>query len=112
MTIFLGGISIHVGQAILSHLLGFDMQWGATSKEVDDVSFVDEIPRVLKNFKYTFIMCTLCIIMMIVLGTGIGCIPEMWQIKMVIAVWPLLSIVLGHLLLPLLLNPGLMRFTW
>jgi len=27
------------------------MSWGATSKEVDDVSFVDEIPRVLKNFK-------------------------------------------------------------
>jgi len=45
------GISIHVGQAILSHLFSRDMSWGATSKEVDDVSFVDEIPRVLKNFK-------------------------------------------------------------
>jgi len=49
---------------------------------------------------------------MIVLGTGIGVIPEMWRITDIIAVWPLLSIVLGHLTLPLLLNPGLMRFTW
>ena len=38
LMIFLGGVSLHVSQAILSHLFSIDMSWGATAKEVENVS--------------------------------------------------------------------------
>ena len=48
-------------------------QWGATSKEADgNVSFLTEIPIIAKQFKWTFILCGICLTIMIVLGTGIG----------------------------------------
>ncbi|EME46198.1 hypothetical protein DOTSEDRAFT_101420, partial [Dothistroma septosporum NZE10] len=55
LSIFLGGVSLHVSQAILSHLFSIDMTWGATSKEATDTTFFQEVPRLIKNFKGTFI---------------------------------------------------------
>ncbi|KAJ9653900.1 hypothetical protein H2201_009082, partial [Coniosporium apollinis] len=51
LCLFLGGISLHVSQALLSHMFGIDMNWGATAKEVENISFFEEIPRVLNRFK-------------------------------------------------------------
>ena len=34
LTIFLGGLSLHVSQALLSHMFEINMTWGATAKEV------------------------------------------------------------------------------
>ncbi|KAH0556980.1 hypothetical protein GP486_005229, partial [Trichoglossum hirsutum] len=50
MTIFMGGISIHVSQAMVFHMLGIDMSWGATAKEVEDTTFFEEIPKVIGKF--------------------------------------------------------------
>lgn len=61
LTIFLGGISIHVFQAILCHMLSIDMSWGATAKEATRTSFFAEIPTILKKFKFTFIFCILMV---------------------------------------------------
>jgi hypothetical protein len=57
LTIFLGGLSIHVFQAIVCHMLSIDMSWGATAKEATRTSFFAEIPTILKKFKFTFIFC-------------------------------------------------------
>ena len=57
MTIFLGGISIHVFQAIACHMLSIDMSWGATAKEAKRTSFFAEIPTILRKFKFTFAFC-------------------------------------------------------
>ena len=111
LSIFLGGISIHVSQAILSHLFSFDMSWGATAKEVENVSFWEEIPRVLKRFKFTFVFCFVMTAVMIILSP-IGPIHPFWQIKLLIAVFPLGTVVVNHFLLPVALNPQLMQFTW
>lgn len=107
--IFLGGVSLHVSQALLSHLFSIDMTWGATSKEAEDTTFFEEIPRVLKNFKFTFLFCFLCIAMMVLLAT---IAPPFWRIDSIIAIYPLSAVVFGHFFLPVALNPGLMRFTW
>jgi len=109
MTIFLGGISLHASQAILSHMFGVDMSWGATSKEAENTTFWDEVPKIIKKFRGTFIFCFACTAMMVALATVA---PPFWQIKILIAIFPLSMIVGMHFLLPIVLNPGLMRFTW
>lgn len=109
LTIFLGGVSLHVSQAILSHLFSIDMSWGATAKEVENTTFFKEIPKVLKNFKFTFIFCIGCAAMMIVLAVAV---PPFWRIDLLIAIWPLCTLIFSHFFLPIALNPNLMLFTW
>ena len=52
--------------------------------------------------------------MIILAGVGpVGkLVPYDWQITFFTPIWPLASIVSSHFLLPVILNPGLMRFTW
>ncbi|PSN72380.1 hypothetical protein BS50DRAFT_597684 [Corynespora cassiicola Philippines] len=109
LVIFLGGISIHVSQALVSHMLGFDMQWGATAKEVENVTFFQEIPRVAKRFKGTFAFCILMAGAMVCLALVV---PDMWKITFFTPIWPLACVVVSHFLLPIVLNPNLMLFTW
>jgi len=109
MAIFFGGISLHVSQALVSHLVGIDMQWGSTAKEATETTFFEEIPKVLKSFKYTFAFSIFCAIMMIAMAHFV---PVMWRITTFPAVWPLATVVFGHFMLPIALNPGLMLFTW
>ena len=109
LTIFLGGISLHVSQAILSHIFGIDMTWGATSKEAENTTFFEEVPRIITKFKVTFIFCFACAVMMVVMAKFV---PPLWRIDLFISIFPLSTIIFGHFFLPIALNPGLMRFTW
>jgi cellulose synthase/poly-beta-1,6-N-acetylglucosamine synthase-like glycosyltransferase len=96
LTIFLGGISLHVSQAILSYLFSIDMSWGATSKEASDTSFFAEVPIILRKFRFTFIFCAVVSLGMIVLA-GVGplgaMVPFDWQIGYFTAIWPLATVV-------------------
>lgn len=109
LTIFLGGVSLHVSQALLCHFFSIDMQWGATSKELEDISFWQAISDVIKKFKYTFAFCFSMTAAMIVMAYVV---PEDWQIRLLTAVFPLAMVVVNHFLLPIVLNPQLMTFTW
>lgn len=108
-TIFLGGVSLHISQALLSHLFSVNMAWGTTSKEAEDTTFFAEIPKILKNFKGTLVFCLGCIAAMVV---NAHFIPPLWRIDQFIAIFPLSMLIAAHFLLPLVLNPGLMKFTW
>ncbi|KAI9711350.1 MAG: hypothetical protein M1812_007199 [Candelaria pacifica] len=110
LTVFLGGLSLHVSQAILCHMFEIDLSWGATAKEVENTSFFEEIPKLLKKFKFTFIFCLTCTAMMIVFSTSV--VPVFWRINFFIAIFPLCTIVVAHFLLPIVLNPSLMLLTW
>ncbi len=107
--IFLGGISLHVSQALLSHMLEIDMSWGATAKEVEDTTFFKEMPKLVKKFRFTFLFC---IVMIGVMVAGVFFFPVLWRIDTVVAIYPLATLVTGHMLLPIVLNPALMMFTW
>lgn len=107
--IFLGGISIHVSQALLSHMFEINMTWGATSKEADDSNFFLEVPKVLKSFKFSMTFSLLMLIMVIVLATS-SFVPYDWRITDFIAILPMSSVWLSHVLLPIALNPALMTF--
>ncbi|KAH0373699.1 hypothetical protein KCU65_g253, partial [Aureobasidium melanogenum] len=109
MMLFLGGLSLHLSQALLSHMFGIDMNWGATSKEAENTTFFKEVGKVIKNFKYTFIFCILVSIGMIVCA---WVVPWNWQIRQFFAIWPLATIIFSHFFLPIALNPNLMLFTW
>ncbi|KAL3420923.1 glycosyltransferase family 2 protein [Phlyctema vagabunda] len=109
LSIFLGGISLHVSQALLSHLFEVDMSWGATSKEVEATTIFKELPKILRKFKFTFIFCFLMTGLMIAGATGF---PLFWTIRSFNAIWPLGSVVVSHFLLPIALNPALMMFSW
>ncbi|KAI4717821.1 hypothetical protein E4T48_05997 [Aureobasidium sp. EXF-10727] len=109
MTIFLGGLSLHVSQALLSHLVGIDMNWGATSKEAENTTFFKEVPKVIKKFGFTFLFCISAAIAMVVLACVV---PYQWRIDQFFAIYPLATVVVSHFLLPVVLNPSLMLFTW
>ncbi|KAE9378208.1 hypothetical protein N431DRAFT_329529 [Stipitochalara longipes BDJ] len=109
LTIFLGGISLHVSQALLCHFFEIDMTWGATAEEVENTSFFEELPRLLKRFKWTFLFCFACTGIMI---AGATALPWQWRITSFVAIYPLCTVVVSHFFLPVALNPALMMFTW
>ncbi|KAJ7032096.1 glycosyl transferase family group 2-domain-containing protein [Mycena alexandri] len=109
---FFGGLSIHLSTAILAHLFSYDMTWGSTVKEVERSTFWIEVPLIWKRFKLSFIICFAVIVMMIVFTSK--SVPFDWQIQG--WNWALnipLSLVVGcHILLPIVLNPWLMIFSY
>lgn len=109
--IFLGGLSLHVSQALLAHMFEFNMQWGATSKESEQTSFFIEVPRVLKRFKFSIAFSLILTVVMILFT-----IPEVvgwaWVITDFTAILPLSTVVASHFLLPIALNPALMAFSF
>ncbi|KAK3367330.1 glycosyl transferase family group 2-domain-containing protein [Lasiosphaeria ovina] len=111
LAIFLGGLSLHVSQALLAHMFEIDMTWGATSKEAEFSNFFIEIPKVLKKFKFSMIFATVFIAGMVILAVG-PFIPYSWNITDFVAILPMATVAVSHLLLPLALNPALMTFSW
>ncbi|KAK2669628.1 Dynamin [Fusarium oxysporum f. sp. vasinfectum] len=109
MFVFLGGISMHVCKAILCHMLSIDISWGATSKEVEDTNFFQEISIIIAGFKYVFIFCLAVTALMI---CGVYAFPYLWRINELVAIFPLATVIFCHFLLPIALNPNLMKFTW
>jgi hypothetical protein len=109
LTIFLGGISMHISQALLAHFFSVDMEWGSTSKEVEDVTFFEAMKHVGRKFKWTFLFCMTMTSVMVVCAFAI---QEDWRIRLLIACWPMGTVIVNHALLPIVLNPQLMTFTW
>jgi hypothetical protein len=108
-SIFFGGLSFHLTCAILAHLLGIDMQWGATSKEKEDSNFWKEIPKIFSNFKYMYLFIVLISGGMVYLGCFA---PRGWEITGITAIIPLAITLASHALAPFLLNPSLMIFSY
>jgi hypothetical protein len=111
LAIFLGGLSLHVSQALLAHMFEVDMTWGATSKEAEFSNFFLEVPKVLRKFKWSMGFALLGIVAMIVLARA-PFIPFSWAITDFIAILPMATVTGSHLLLPIVLNPALMTFSW
>ncbi|OAA40281.1 hypothetical protein NOR_05842 [Metarhizium rileyi] len=109
MTVFFGGISFHISNALLAHLFHIDMQWGATSKEKEDSNFFQEMPRIFRTFKYMYLIIVLLVGAMIYLGAFA---PPDWAITDFSVIVPLAMNLGFHALVPLVLNPSLMVFNY
>ncbi|KAK6068616.1 hypothetical protein SCUP515_09468 [Seiridium cupressi] len=111
LAIFLGGLSLHVSQALLAHMFEIDMTWGATSKEAEFSNFFIEVPKVLKKFKFSMLFSLIFIVGMIILAVA-PFVPYDWRITDFVAILPMATVATSHFLLPLALNPALMTFSW
>lgn len=111
LAIFLGGLSLHVSSALLAHMFEINMTWGATSKEAEFSNFFIEVPKVLKKFKFSMLFSVLGIGGMIALATCKS-IPPDWMITDFVAILPMATVTVSHMLLPIALNPALMTFSW
>ncbi|KAK9235209.1 glycosyl transferase family group 2-domain-containing protein [Lipomyces kononenkoae] len=109
MAIFIGGLSWHLTLALLSHLLGIDMQWGATAKELEDSNFFRELPKIVKGFKYMYLTVIVGSAGMIVLAFAV---PWNWRIVGAYSALPLGWVFTAHFLSPIVLNPQLMTFSF
>lgn len=49
LAILLGGLSLHLSMAILSHAFEVQMTWGATAKKLEISNFFKEMPKIFKN---------------------------------------------------------------
>ncbi|KAL6705005.1 hypothetical protein ACN47E_007408 [Coniothyrium glycines] len=109
LTVFLGGVSLHISQAICCHFLGIDMEWGATTKEIEVVRFFPAMRHVLRRFRWSFLFCAAMTAVMLAMRFAL---PPDWQITLLVAIWPMGTVVAMHFLLPVVLNPQLMTFNW
>lgn len=110
LTVFLGGLSLHVSMALLCHMLSIDMSWSSTAKELETSNFWLEVPKIAKRFKYMYIALTLLTIGMIVAATPL--MPRGWAIDSFYSVVPLALLVGNHFITPLVMNPQLMTFSF
>ncbi|KAK6520671.1 hypothetical protein TWF506_000920 [Arthrobotrys conoides] len=96
--VFFSGLSFHINTAILVHMFGIDMTWGATAKEKVDSNFWIEVPRILKTFKWMYLtMGSIAVFMTYCVCEA----PTDWRIIEFTAIVPLSTMVGGHLILPL-----------
>lgn len=82
---------------------------GATNKEAVKSNFFQEIPKIFKGFKYMYGMVVLLTGVMIFFGAFA---PRGWEIQGATSVAPLAVTLASHALLPFLLNPNLMIFSY
>ena len=110
--VFFGGLSVHLSQALLAHLFSYNITWGATKKEVERSNFFLEVPKILRRFWLSIVVCLLLVAMMVVLSTPI--MPVEWRVPSIdwAVIFPLAIVVGCHLLYPVILNPWLMIFSY
>ncbi|KAI8800138.1 glycosyl transferase family group 2-domain-containing protein [Cladochytrium replicatum] len=107
--IFFSGLSFHVSLALLAHMVGYNMTWGATAKEVENSSFFKEVPKIAWGYKWMymiFVPLTASLPVMAYVP------PEEWRITEFTVILPCALVFAGHLLLPIALNPYLMYFSF
>ncbi|TFY75645.1 hypothetical protein EWM64_g8367 [Hericium alpestre] len=109
---FFGGLSIHLSQAILAHVFSYDITWGATKKEVERSNFFVEVPRILKRFWISFVICFAVFITIAILASS--AVPVTWQIPGWdwAVIFPIAISAGSHILFPIVLNPWLMIFSY
>ncbi|KAH8116831.1 glycosyl transferase family group 2-domain-containing protein [Phellopilus nigrolimitatus] len=108
---FFGGLSVHLAQALLAHLFSYNITWGATKKEVERSNFFLEVPKILRRFWLSIVICLALTAAMVVLSLPL--MPVDWRIPADWAVLLPLAITVGcHLLYPIILNPWLMIFSY
>ncbi|KAJ3416979.1 hypothetical protein HDV05_007461 [Chytridiales sp. JEL 0842] len=76
--VFFSGLSFHVSVALVAHLVGYNMQWGSTAKELEDSNFFKEVPKVVKGYKIMYVVFILLVVFMGILGAG-TVFGETWQ---------------------------------
>jgi hypothetical protein len=106
-------MSIHLSKALLAYLFSYNIQWGATKKEVERSNFFIEVPRILERFRVSLVICITCALGIIVLSTP--ALPVGWRFDAYAdwaIIFPFALTCVLHILFPIVLNPWLMIFSY
>ncbi|KAK6514527.1 hypothetical protein TWF281_004725 [Arthrobotrys megalospora] len=107
LIIFFGGLSFHLSTIVLSYLLSIPVQdWTGTKKEAEASNFFREGGKIIRSFKWMYLVMFILTGGMIYLGTVA---PREWSVKDYTAITPLAFNIVCHCLLPLALNPDLTK---
>lgn len=107
--IFFNGLGIHLMFAVLAHLFSINMTWTATAKEVKLTNFFKELKLTLRTYKWMYLLTILMLGAVIVFRL---IMPAPYRVMELWAIFPISTIIVGHLLAPIILNPVLMRITF
>jgi hypothetical protein len=99
--IFFGGISIHLCKAIFSHFLGLKMEWNSTAKELEATGFFIGMDKIIKDFKYMYIIVFLLTGVLVYMALYA---PQGWEIVNFSMIVPVANQIICHFLLPLALG--------
>lgn len=66
--LFFGGLSLHLTKAILCHFLSIKMEWNSTAKELESSGFFIGMDKIIKDFKYMYIIIIFLTGVMIYMG--------------------------------------------
>ncbi|BFZ56764.1 hypothetical protein PYCC9005_003812 [Savitreella phatthalungensis] len=104
LSIFFGGLSLHVSQALVWHLLSIPISWGSTAKVLEESHFWREIPHIWQRFRWMYAILGFFGVAALILSTPFA--PIAWRtVPSVFASLPLGWVLLCHALMPLILNP-------
>ncbi|GAA5823328.1 hypothetical protein JCM11251_007569 [Rhodosporidiobolus azoricus] len=106
--LFFSGLPLSVFTALGAHITSYNMNWGATKKDLELPSITEELPAVLKRRWLSFTLSSLTIAGVAVLSTTI--VPLEWRISAFTIMFPVLWMACGHFLFPLALNPSITLF--
>ena len=94
-------------------MFSYPISWGATAKEIESTNFFLEVPKIARRFKFSMAFAVVAIAGMVLLSEGGDkIVPWDWHIRDFVAILPMATVAGSHLLLPVVLNPGLMTFSW
>lgn len=112
LTVFFSGLSYHVLTALISHLVGYNMSWGSTLKDLEDSNFFREIPGMFKKHWKMLIVCVATITGFAILNS-LAVLPLDWQLRGgFVVLWCPMLIGSMHIIYLLTLNPQLLRFSF
>ena len=95
--LFFGGISYHLLKAILCHFFSIKMEWTTTAKELTESGFRVGLDRIVRDFKYMYLLILPATGGMIYLALYA---PRGWVISDFAAIVPLANQIGCHALLP------------
>ncbi|GFZ49140.1 hypothetical protein JCM24511_06890 [Saitozyma sp. JCM 24511] len=105
---FFCGLSWHLSNALVAHLVGYNMQWASTIKEVELSHFFKEWPAMWKRFWDVWILSW--IIMAAVAVMASPAVPIGYRITNFTCILPIMVQAGCHFLYPIVLNPWLLLF--
>ena len=106
VSLFFSGLLYHVFVGLFRHMFDMSAEWGATTKEMDDVEFtlslfVSEVWDTFKRFWFMYICCVLSSVAWALLYL-VG--PD-WIVLNGFAMPPFITLIVAHAFMPILLNP-------
>lgn len=105
---FFSGLPYHVTTALASHIVGYNMQWSTTVKDVTGSNVGTEVPEIFRRHWRMFCLLGGSLLACVIMTTGL--VPMGYQIADWVAILPLIWMTSLHILYPFVLNPYVLLF--